>query len=173
MQVDHDLDPRIFREKLLERRTGPRVGVIPVSHIILPLVVNDIHTILFCQNLCQIIPDSNYRRRRVSRHRIRISLLRVGVINKDLRGGSVMRETDVFSEQGIRVQLASIDRRRIVDLIKILSQIIEIIQFFPRIGHGFSGRGDRQRGAGSLRRRTPLRLTSLSVVSGHGLSLAV
>lgn len=48
-----------------------------------------------------------------------------------------MAQTYILSEQGIRIELCAPDRRRIVHLIKILDQIIKIIQLFPCKCHCF------------------------------------
>ena len=51
-----------------------------------------------------------------------------------------MAQTYILSEQGIRIELCAPDRRRIVHLIKILDQIIKIIQLFPCKCHCFDVR---------------------------------
>ena len=150
-----------------------------VNHVILSRIMDYIESILLPQQGCQIFPHPHNGGGRILRG-IRKPFLGMGVVNQDLglvrRGG----QAHILGQQLRCIQLAPVNGCGLIHNIKILDQIVKIIQLFP--GNMYHRLCCRQGSAGpGLGRFRPLlgllsllrlpfrRLLSLLGLSGLGL----
>ena len=119
MQVDHDLNGRVFFQRRCDDRLRVVVGAAPLEtaffHVKCLCNMKHFVSVLLFQKLLQIITEADYRVRSFSRTGIGEGFLRMGMIDQNLRAFGIFRQGQVFSEQGAAVDLARQDRSVWID----------------------------------------------------------
>lgn len=83
------------------------------------------------QKIRQIVSDPHNRSFIISRYRVHKCLLRMGVVNKNLRPVVLFCKLHIFGKQCLRVQFFRARHRRTVNRIEVTRQILVVFEFLP------------------------------------------
>ena len=103
MQVNHHLNGRIFLQYPCNFRQGIAICLVPYG-IVLCRMVQHVVAVILRQYPGKLIPHAHNGIASLPRHGVRKGFLRMGVVNQNLRSGSILFHTHIPVQQIVYVK---------------------------------------------------------------------